>query len=131
MTTIEQALQAFDEEDREAAQRALSSPFIRSMDVDYARLATKIPLPEAIEPAYRAQVRPNAAPSYVSANAVVRHTHSALISYAASTILPFFPNRLQWGSKHVCITYLCQHFPHANDGLQIIRSCQLSRLSYA
>ncbi|XP_026314401.1 gamma-soluble NSF attachment protein-like isoform X2 [Hyposmocoma kahamanoa] len=70
MTTIEQALQAFDEEDREAAQRALSSPFIRSMDVDYARLATKIPLPQAIEPAPRAQVRPNAAPSYVSANAV-------------------------------------------------------------
>lgn len=108
MTTIEQALQAFDEEDREAAQRALSSPFIRSMDVDYARLATKIPLPQATEPAPRAQVRPNAAPSYVSASAVVRHTHSALISHAASTILPFFSNRLQWGSKHVRIAYFSQ-----------------------
>lgn len=105
MTTIEQALQAFDEEDREAAQRALSSPFIRSMDVDYARLATKIPLPEAIEPAPRAQVRPNAAPSYVSASAVVRHTHSAIISYAASTALLFFPNRLQRRFKNVGMCY--------------------------
>lgn len=122
MTTIEQALQAFDEEDREAAQRALSSPFIRSMDVDYARLATKIPLPQATEPAPRAQVRPNAAPSYVSASAVVRDTHSALISHAASTILPFFPNRLQWGSRHVCITYFSELMPHANDGLQIYKA---------
>lgn len=69
MQTLEQLLQAYDEEDRESAKKALSSPFIRSMDVEYARLAGTIPLPEGIEPAPKASVRENAAPSYVSANA--------------------------------------------------------------
>ncbi|XP_072930928.1 gamma-soluble NSF attachment protein [Epargyreus clarus] len=69
MQTIEQLLQAYDEEDRDSAKRALASPFIRSMDVEYARLAATIPLPEGIDPAPRATVRENAAPSYVSANA--------------------------------------------------------------
>ncbi|KAJ2954081.1 hypothetical protein O0L34_g2296 [Tuta absoluta] len=69
MQTLEMLLQAFDEEDREAAKRALRSPFIRSMDVEYARLATIVPLPEGIDPAPRAALRENAAPSYVSANA--------------------------------------------------------------
>lgn len=68
MSTLEQLLQAYDEEDREGARRALSSPFIRSMDVEYARLAGTVPLPESIEPAPNAGVRENAAPSYVSAN---------------------------------------------------------------
>ncbi|CAH2215903.1 jg15196, partial [Pararge aegeria aegeria] len=69
MQTIEQLLQAFDEEDRESAQRALASPFIRSMDVEYSRLASTIPLPEALEPAPKSVVRPNAALSYVTASA--------------------------------------------------------------
>ncbi|XP_053624073.1 gamma-soluble NSF attachment protein-like isoform X2 [Plodia interpunctella] len=69
MQTIEQLLQAYDEEDRESAKRALASPFIRNMDVEYARLATTIPLPEGIELAPKAAVRENAAPSYVSAGA--------------------------------------------------------------
>lgn len=69
MQTIEQLLQAYDEEDRESAKRALASPFIRNMDVEYARLAGMVPLPEGIEPVPRAQVRENAAPSYVSAYA--------------------------------------------------------------
>lgn len=69
MQTIEQLLQAYDEEDRESAKRALASPFIRSMDVEYARLATTVPLPESIEPIPKANVRENAAPSYVSPNA--------------------------------------------------------------
>ncbi|CAH0402120.1 unnamed protein product [Chilo suppressalis] len=68
MSTLEQLLQAYDEEDREGARRALASPFIRSMDVEYARLAKTVPLPEGIEPAPKANVRENAAPSYVSAN---------------------------------------------------------------
>lgn len=67
--TLEQLLQAYDEEDRESAKRALASPFIRNMDVEYARLAASVPLPEGMEPAPRATVRENAAPSYVSANA--------------------------------------------------------------
>ncbi|XP_038216567.1 gamma-soluble NSF attachment protein [Zerene cesonia] len=66
MQTLEMLLQAYDEEDREAAIRALASPFIRSMDVEYARLANSIPLPEGIEPVQKAAVRENAAPSYVS-----------------------------------------------------------------
>ncbi|CAK1588391.1 unnamed protein product [Parnassius mnemosyne] len=69
MQTIEQLLQAYDEEDRDSAKRALASPFIRSMDVEYARLAASIPLPEGIEPLPKAVVRENAAPSYVSPNA--------------------------------------------------------------
>ena len=69
MQTLEQILQAYDEEDRESAKRALASPFIRNMDVEYARLAATVPLPEALEPAPRAAVRENAAPSYVSPNA--------------------------------------------------------------
>ncbi|CAG5003118.1 unnamed protein product [Parnassius apollo] len=69
MQTIEQLLQAYDEEDRDSAKRALASPFIRSMDVEYARLAASIPLPEGIEPLPKAAVRENAAPSYVSPNA--------------------------------------------------------------
>ncbi|XP_045541820.1 gamma-soluble NSF attachment protein [Papilio machaon] len=69
MQTIEQLLQAYDEEDRDSAKRALASPFIRSMDVEYARLAASIPLPEGIEPPPKAAVRENAAPSYVSPNA--------------------------------------------------------------
>ncbi|XP_068633384.1 gamma-soluble NSF attachment protein-like [Battus philenor] len=70
MQTIEQLLQAYDEEDRDSAKRALASPFIRSMDVEYARLAASIPLPEGIDPPPKATVRENAAPSYVSPNAV-------------------------------------------------------------
>ncbi|XP_046977147.1 gamma-soluble NSF attachment protein [Vanessa cardui] len=67
--TLEQLLQAYDEEDRDSAKKALSSPFIRSMDVEYARLASTIPLPEGLEPVPKASVRENAAPSYVSQNA--------------------------------------------------------------
>ncbi|CAH2035597.1 unnamed protein product, partial [Iphiclides podalirius] len=69
MQTIEMLLQAFDEEDRESAKKALASPFIRSMDVEYARLASTIPLPEGIEPLPKPTFRENAAPSYVSPNA--------------------------------------------------------------
>ncbi|XP_063633123.1 gamma-soluble NSF attachment protein-like [Cydia splendana] len=69
MQTIEQLLSAYDEEDRESAKRALMSPFIRSMDVEYARLAQLVPLPEALEPTPSAGIRENAAPSYVSPNA--------------------------------------------------------------
>ncbi|XP_041986791.1 gamma-soluble NSF attachment protein-like [Aricia agestis] len=78
MQTLEQLLQAFDEEDRDSAKRALASPFIRSMDVEYARLAQMIPLPEGIEPAPKAVVRENAAPSYVSTQVV--NTEPGVIS---------------------------------------------------
>lgn len=62
-------LQAYDNEDADAARAALNSPFIKHMDVEYAKLARGLPLPQqeyAIPPA---GVRANAAESYVSPNA--------------------------------------------------------------
>ncbi|KAJ0183960.1 hypothetical protein K1T71_000383 [Dendrolimus kikuchii] len=82
MQTLEQLLQAYDEEDRESARRALNSPFIRNMDVEYARLAATVPLPEAIDPPPKAAVRENAAPSYVSQNvAGALYSHDDEYSY--------------------------------------------------
>nr|XP_023015546.1 gamma-soluble NSF attachment protein [Leptinotarsa decemlineata] len=46
--TLESLLQAYDEEDPEGAKRALNSPFIKHMDVEYAILARDMPLPEGI-----------------------------------------------------------------------------------
>ncbi|KAF2896779.1 hypothetical protein ILUMI_09397 [Ignelater luminosus] len=66
--TLEMLLQAFDEEDAEAAKKALSNPFIKHMDVEYAILARDLPLPEGLTAAPKASVRENAAPSYVSPN---------------------------------------------------------------
>ncbi|KAG5899790.1 hypothetical protein JTB14_006125 [Gonioctena quinquepunctata] len=43
--TLESLLQAWDEEDPEGAKRALNSPFIKHMDVEYAILARDMPLP--------------------------------------------------------------------------------------
>ena len=40
---------AFDSEDPEAAERALADPFIRHMDVEYAKLARVIPLPKGLD----------------------------------------------------------------------------------
>jgi hypothetical protein len=59
-------LQAFDEEDPQAARQALNSPFIKHMDVEYSRLARDLPLPEGEVPVSRPSIRKNAAPSYVS-----------------------------------------------------------------
>ncbi|XP_035791022.1 gamma-soluble NSF attachment protein-like [Anopheles albimanus] len=66
--TLESLLQAYDDEDPELAQRALSSPFIRHMDVEYARLARDLPLPKGMAIAPKANVIENAAASYVSPN---------------------------------------------------------------
>lgn len=66
--TLESLLQAYDDEDPEMAQRALSSPFIRHMDIEYARLARDLPLPKGMAIAPKANVIENAAASYVSPN---------------------------------------------------------------
>lgn len=63
---LEMLLQAFDEEDADMAKKALNTPFIKHMDVEYSILARDLPLPEGIPPAPKATVRENAAPSYVS-----------------------------------------------------------------
>lgn len=67
--TLEMLLQAFDDEDPEQAKRALSSPFMKHMDIEYARLARDLPLPKGFTTAPRANVIENAAPSYKSPNA--------------------------------------------------------------
>lgn len=67
--TLEQLLQAYDDEDPDSARQALRSPFIRHMDIEYARLANELKLPRGIATAPKANVIENAAPSYVSPNA--------------------------------------------------------------
>lgn len=67
--TVEMLLQAYDEEDPEGVKRALNSPFIKHMDVEYAILARDMKLPEGIAVPPKASVRENAAPSYVPLNA--------------------------------------------------------------
>ncbi|KAJ8919765.1 hypothetical protein NQ315_006294 [Exocentrus adspersus] len=64
--TLEMLLQAYDEEDPENANRALNSPFIKHMDVEYAILARDMPLPEGLQSPPKASVRENAASSYES-----------------------------------------------------------------
>lgn len=64
-------LQAYDNEDADAARAALNNPFIKHMDVEYAKLARGLPLPQQDSP-YVIQptgVRANAAETYVSPNA--------------------------------------------------------------
>nr|CAD7404636.1 unnamed protein product [Timema poppensis] len=46
--TLETLLQAYDEEDADTARTALNNPFIKYMDVEYARLARDLPLPQGI-----------------------------------------------------------------------------------
>lgn len=57
-------LQAYDDEDPDAAARALRDPFIRHMDVEFARLATILPLPKGVSidqtPASSATCAPSA-----------------------------------------------------------------------
>lgn len=43
---LEMLLQAYDEEDRDNAKRALNDPFIKHMDVEYAILARDLRLPQ-------------------------------------------------------------------------------------
>lgn len=62
-------LQGFDEEDSDTVKSALNSPFIKHMDVEFARLARELPLPQPTNVAPKATVRENAAPSYVSPKA--------------------------------------------------------------
>lgn len=64
--TLESLLQAYDDEDPELAQRALMSPFIRHMDVEYARLSRELKLPKGMVAAPKAPIIENAAASYVS-----------------------------------------------------------------
>lgn len=66
--TLEQLLQAYDDEDPDSARQALRHPFIRHMDIEYARLANELKLPRGVVAAPKANVIENAAASYVSPN---------------------------------------------------------------
>lgn len=46
--TLESLLQAYDDEDPDLARRALSSPFIKHMDIEYAKLARDLKLPKGL-----------------------------------------------------------------------------------
>lgn len=66
---LEMLLQGFDDEDPDMVRQALNHPFIKHMDVEYARLARDLPLPEGISAPKASVVRENAAASYVSPKA--------------------------------------------------------------
>ncbi|XP_050311742.1 gamma-soluble NSF attachment protein-like isoform X1 [Anthonomus grandis grandis] len=61
---LEMLLQAYDEEDRENAQRALNDPFIKHMDVEYAILARDLPLPQGAPASQKKPIVENAAGEY-------------------------------------------------------------------
>jgi hypothetical protein len=67
--TLESLLQAYDDEDPDLARQALSSPFIRHMDVEYARLSRDLKLPKGMSTAPKATIIGNATASYVSQSA--------------------------------------------------------------
>ena len=45
--TLEMLIQGYDEEDRDMALTALNCPFIKHMDVEYAKLARSLAVPKA------------------------------------------------------------------------------------
>ncbi|XP_053971871.1 gamma-soluble NSF attachment protein-like [Hylaeus volcanicus] len=67
--TLEMLLQAYDNEDADAAKAALNNAFIKHMDVEYAKLARLIPLPQQEYAVQPPGIRANAAESYTSPNA--------------------------------------------------------------
>lgn len=67
--TLETLLQAYDDEDPDTAKRALNSPFIKHMDIEYAKLARDLKLPRGISSNPKSvSIIENAAASYVSAS---------------------------------------------------------------
>lgn len=76
-------LQGFDDEDADTVRQALNHPFIKHMDVEYARLARDLPLPEGIAAPKGPVVRENAAPSYVSPNATSVVTADVEVSHVS------------------------------------------------
>lgn len=91
-------LQAYDNEDADSARSALNSPFIRHMDVEYAKLARGLPLPQVEYAVPPAGVRPNAAASYISPNAsklTSQATIEAEVNQVSRNILCFNNFKIQ------------------------------------
>ncbi|GJQ76833.1 hypothetical protein Trydic_g15040 [Trypoxylus dichotomus] len=57
--TLETLLQAYDEDDPEGAKRALNSPFIKHMDVEYSILARDMPLPGGTSAGHKVSAKEN------------------------------------------------------------------------
>lgn len=70
-------MQAYDDEDPDLARRALASPFIKSMDVEYARLARDLKLPKGLVSNPKVPVIENATSSYVSPGGEIDHQQPA------------------------------------------------------
>lgn len=84
---METLLQAYDNEDADSARAALNNPFIKHMDVEYAKLARGLSLPQQQYSVAPAGVRANAAESYVSPNALKateQSTVEADVNHAAN-----------------------------------------------
>lgn len=64
--TVETLLEAYDQEDPETAARALNSPFIKHMDVEYAKLARALHVPGSILSEGRTRPEPTASRSLQS-----------------------------------------------------------------
>ncbi|XP_034189554.1 gamma-soluble NSF attachment protein-like [Osmia lignaria lignaria] len=87
VNTLEMLLQAYDNEDADAARAALNSPFIKHMDVEYAKLARGLPLPQQEYTMPPPGVRANAAESYTSPNAskLIEETTSEIQNMSVKT----------------------------------------------
>lgn len=86
--TLEMLLQAYDNEDADAARSALNSPFIKHMDVEYAKLARGLPLPQQEYAVAPAGVRANAADSYVSPAAGSTSGHTMVEAEESENMSP-------------------------------------------
>lgn len=80
-------LQAYDDEDPDTAKRALASPFIRHMDVEYSKLALIVPLPQGLPNASKPAVIKNATASYTSPNVEVRNINIKLLVQLLTNVL--------------------------------------------
>lgn len=80
-------LQAYDNEDANVFRSALNSPFIKHMDVEYAKLARGLPLPQQKYTVPPVGVRANAAESYVSPNAPKAEQAETEIDYVSFILL--------------------------------------------
>lgn len=104
-------LQAYDNEDADSARSALNSPFIKHMDVEYAKLARCLPLPQQEYAVPPAGVRANAAPSYISPNAnklTGQATVEAEVNQASSKTRLAIALRIRSLGKRTNLLYQCQ-----------------------
>ncbi|KRT79903.1 hypothetical protein AMK59_7871, partial [Oryctes borbonicus] len=84
--TLEALLQAYDEDDPDGVRRALNSPFIKHMDVEYAILARDMALPGGMAASQKVPVKENAAASSPATQTVEVHILTCLVTFDKSRI---------------------------------------------